>query len=309
MKHANPSLKGYLMILGSALGYASYGLWSKLIGPDFGVFTQGWVRSLVILAILIPIALFTRQFKPIARKDIKWILAIVFFGVLVQAPLYYAYINADLGTATVMFYALMLIASYIVGWLFLHERITTPKLAALLLAIVGMGVVFGLSVQHFAVMALLMAALSGAASGGEVALTKKLPHLTSLQLIIYVGIGIVLTHLPLALLLGEPWVSFDHVSAWSGMAGFTVVGIVAFWLAVEGFRYVDASIGGLIGLFEIIFAVIFGILLFSERLTLTVLLGGGLILLAAMLPDLTAIGHRHLARWRRPKPVSVDRPL
>lgn len=297
------------MILGSALGYASYGLWSKLIGPDFGVFTQGWVRSLVILAILIPIALFTRQFKPIARKDIKWILAIVFFGVLVQAPLYYAYLHADLGTATVVFYALMLIASYAVGRLFLREKINAAKMVALGLAIAGMGVVFGLSLQYFSFLALAMAAVSGAASGGEVSLTKKLPHLTSLQLIIYVGIGIVVTHLPLAMIFGEHLPSVDHISAWSGMAGFTIVGIVAFWLAVEGFRFVDASIGGLIGLLEIIFAVWFGILFFSEQLTLTVLVGGGLILLASTLPDLTAIGHKHVARWRRPKPVSFDHPV
>lgn len=297
------------MILGSALGYASYGLWSKLIGPDFGVFTQGWVRSLVILAILIPIALFARQFKPIARKDIKWILAIIFFGVLVQAPLYYAYIHADLGTATVMFYALMLIASYIVGRLFLREKISYAKLVALGLAILGMGIVFGLSLQHFSLLALMMAALSGAASGGEVSLTKKLPHLTSLQLIVYVSIGIVLTHLPVGLLRGEVIPSLDHISAWSGMAGFTIVGIVAFWLAVEGFRYVDASIGGLIGLLEIIFAVWFGIFFFNEELTATVLAGGGLILLAATLPDLTHLGRKHTARWRRAKPVSVDHPL
>jgi drug/metabolite transporter (DMT)-like permease len=309
MKPENPAVKGYLMILGSALGYASYGLWSKLIGPDFGVFTQGWVRSLAILAILIPVALFTRQFNSIARKDIKWILAIVFFGVLVQAPLYYAYLQADLGTTTVVFYALMLIASYAVGGLVLHEKISTVKLAALGLAIVGMGVVFGLSLQFFSLLALLMAGLSGAASGGEVALTKKLPHLTSLQLIIYVGIGIVVTHVPLALLFGEVLPSLDHISAWSGMTGFTIVGVVAFWLAVEGFRYVDASIGGLIGLLEIMFAVWFGILFFGEVLTATVLAGGSLILLAATLPDIMAMGHARVARWRRAKPVSVDHPL
>lgn len=58
---------------------------------------------------------------------------------------------------------------------------------------------------------------------------------------------------------------------------------------IVGFRFVDASIGSLIGLMEVVFAVIFAALVFHERLQWSVFAGGALILFAAMLPDLVNI--------------------
>ena len=78
------------------------------------------------------------------------------------------------------------------------------------------------------------------------------------------------------------------------MMAFAAVGLVSFWLVVEGFKYVDASIGGLLGLVEIVSGVLFGILIFNEDITLTKILGGIIILLAAMLPDLTILIKRRL---------------
>lgn len=278
------------MIFLSAIGFGSYGVWSKFIGEDFGVFYQGWVRSAIVLLILIPIALYTRNFKPVTKKDLKWVLIPVLFGAATQAPLYYAFINMDIGTATLIFYSMYVITSYVVGKFFLGEKITPVKLASLLLAFVGLFLIFGISLQYFTFLALFMAALNGIASGGEVATTKKTTHkFSSLQIGIYVWAGILVTHLPLSLLFGETQIVPQFNFVWISMLAFALVGLAAFWLVIEGFKYVDASIGGLIGLFEIIAGIIFGIILFDEKLTPFVLLGGGIIILSAILPDLTTI--------------------
>jgi drug/metabolite transporter (DMT)-like permease len=83
------SFKGYLMIFLSALGFGSYGVWSRSIGEDFGVFFQGWVRSALVLLALLPYAYFTKSFTTVRRADLKWLLTPVIFGIFTQAPIYW----------------------------------------------------------------------------------------------------------------------------------------------------------------------------------------------------------------------------
>ena len=52
---------------------------------------------------------------------------------------------------------------------------------------------------------------------------------------------------------------------------------------------VDASIASLIGLLEVIFAVALGALLFDENLRAPIYIGGVLIIIAAMLPDIVKL--------------------
>lgn len=278
------------MIFISAIGFGSYGVWSKFIGEDFGIFYQGWVRSALVLLFLIPIAYFTKSFKPVKKTDLKWILIPVLFGVATQAPLYYAFINMDIGTATLIFYSMYVITSYVVGKIFLKEKITIPKIISLFLAFLGLFLIFGISLSIFSFLALLMAGVNGIASGGEVATTKKTTEkFSSLQIGIYVWAGILITHLPLSLLFGEKQIVPELNLVWLSMCAFALAGLISFWLVIEGYKYVDASIGGLIGLFEIIAGIGFGFIIFHEELTLLTYLGGGIIILSAMLPDLATI--------------------
>jgi drug/metabolite transporter (DMT)-like permease len=123
-----------------------------------------------------------------------------------------------------------------------------------------------------------------------VSFTKKLTNkFSSVQISIYVWLGIFLTHLPISILIGERQIPFSFNRVWLSMIAYAIIGLVAFWLVIEGYKKVDASIGGLIGLMEIIFGVVFGILLFHEHLTVSIIIGGLLIIFAAMLPDLINI--------------------
>jgi drug/metabolite transporter (DMT)-like permease len=284
-------LKSYLMILISAVGFGSYGIWSRLMGQEFGIFFQAWVRSGLILIFLIPIGLITKSFKKVERADIKWLLASVLFGAATQAPLYYAYNHMDIGTTTLIFYSMYLITSYIVGTFFLREKIGYLKIISLLLAFMGLAMIFGFSLMKFSILALILALINGIASGGEVSFTKKsTDKYSSIQISVYVWLGIFLTHLPISLIIGEKQIPFNILNGtWLAMLAYALVGLTAFWLVIEGYRRVDASIGGLIGLMEIIFGVVFGILFFHERLTVLIVTGGLLIIFAAMLPDLVNI--------------------
>jgi len=62
-----------------------------------------------------------------------------------------------------------------------------------------------------------------------------------------------------------------------------------FWLLIAGLKYLEASIGGLVGLMEIIFSITFGILIFGEKLTSQIIIGGIIILIAISLPHIQDI--------------------
>ncbi len=284
---------GYGMILISAVGFGSYGVWSKLMGADFPIFFQAGVRAIIICSLMLPFMLGGGSFKRIPRRDWPQFMPFIIFTLFTQAPLYYAYNNADLGTVQLIFYAMFVITAYFVGRFYLGEKISRVKIFAMILAFVGLSFVFGGAILAFAPLGLLLAALNGVASGGEMAFSKKPDAKYSATLIVFVGwVSILITHIPISLLVGESWVAPEFNMAWLWLLVYSVVNAVAFLLSVIGFRLVDASIASLIGLSEIIFAVLFGAMIFHEELSWTVAVGGAIILLAAMLPDLLEIWKR-----------------
>jgi drug/metabolite transporter (DMT)-like permease len=270
------------------------------MGDTFDPFYQAWVRGLIIIALMLPLMIMGKSFRRIERKDWPQVGLYLGFTIFTQVPLYYAFNTIPIGTAQLVFYAMFVIAAYIVGRVYLGERITKIKLLSVVLAFVGLAIVCGVSVIAFAPLGLALAALNGVAAGGEISSSKKVSGKYSPALLIFWGwVVTIATHLPLSLLLGEaqPAPQFDE--AWLWLLVYALVNAAAFWLVITGFRFVDASIGSLIGLMEVVFGVVFGALIFHEAITWSVWVGGILIILAAMLPDLFS-----LSKNKRPsKPV------
>lgn len=292
-----PSARGYILILVASVFYGTYGVWSRLMGDSFGPFYQTWVRSLIIIALMVPLLLATKSFRKIERQDWPQLAVFIGFCICTQVPLYYAFNHAPIGTVQLIFYSLFVISAYGMGKFYLGERITRIKLLSMVLAFIGLALVFGASVLSFAPLGLLLAAFNGVASGSENASSKRLTDKYAPGLIIFWGwVCTFLTHLPISLLIGEhqPLPHFD--AAWGYLFAYCVVNAAAFWLALEGFRHVDASIGSLIGLMEVIFAVVFSRILFHEPITWSVAVGGVVIIVAAMLPDLRAISKHKTSR-------------
>lgn len=284
---------GYGIILLSSVMFSTYGLWSKIMGDDFGVFYQAWVRALIVLIIIMPILVWKKQFVRVAREDYKWLGIVLGFTIFTQVPLYYAYINTGMGTATLLFYAMFIIASYGVGVFLMREKMTWPKVVSLLLAFVGIGLVFHVSCLIFSALGLLMAGLNGIASGGEVSSSKTISDkYPTLLITFYSWLAILLTHLPVSLIVSERQFVPTMTVQWGAMMIYAVVSLLAFWLVVEGFRRVDASVGSLMGLAEIVWALIFGVVFFDENISPTMIVGAMLILAAGILPDALVLWQR-----------------
>ena len=78
---------------------------------------------------------------------------------------------------------------------------------------------------------------------------------------------------------------FSLSPAWWWMFIYALVQVATVWLLVYGFKNLEAQVGIVIMPVEIIFAVIFGYLVFGETLTLGTFIGGVLIATAAFLPN------------------------
>lgn len=285
-----PNLKGLLLVLLSSFFFGSYGVWSRLIGDSFGDVFQGYVRALFIVLISIPIGLKTQSFKKIRKNDLGWWSVILACSAFTVAPIFYAFNHMDIGLAILLFYSSMLITMYAIGYFFLKEELSLVKIISLLLGLAGLFLTLNLSLTQFGWLPALMALFNGVASGGEVSFTKKVSdHYSSLQISTYVWGIILITNSIVSLALGEDQVMFSFTLPWLYMIGYSLSALLAFYFVIEGFKYVEASIGGLAGLMEIVFGIVLGIILFQEPFSLPLLVGMLLIMGAAATPHLESL--------------------
>lgn len=284
------SVKGALIIVASALFFGSYGVWSKLIGNQIDNLFQVYVRSLIILLVIVPFGFITRNFKKVARADWKWILIYTLSGSLTVAPIFYAFNKIGIGSATLLFYASFTIVSFLLGFFSFGEKITWDKTIGLLCALVGLYLIFDLSLEQNSLLAAVAAVIAGSAAGFEVVYTKKISdHYSALQLSVFLWLVIFISHLLGSLLVGERQMLPEWTIAWVGVFGYAAASLFAFSLVVIGYRYVQPGIGALTGLLEILFGILFGIMLFAEVLSTQTIIGGILIFLAAALPNVRSI--------------------
>jgi drug/metabolite transporter (DMT)-like permease len=147
MSKANPpSVLGYSLILFSALLFGTYGVWSRLMGPSFSPFYQTYVRSIIIMLVMLPFMIKSKSFKKIERKDWPQVGIFISFCVFTQVPLYYAFNHAPIGNVQLIFYSVFVITAYLFGRFYLNEIITKIKLVAMIFALIGLAIVFGQTV-------------------------------------------------------------------------------------------------------------------------------------------------------------------
>lgn len=279
--------KGMLYITISAFFYASYGLWSRLMRANFGEFNQAWTRAIVLLCILIPYLIISKQYQSIKKADWKWFIIIGLAGGLNQAPYYFGFQNLPIGTAILIFYACLMLSGFVLGKLIFGEVIDHTKQISFICALIGMGIIYRFSLDPSQIIPALAMAAAGFMGGTAGILPKKLSssYSESQIMLSYVSLMIVF-NLPLSLYFQETLPAFSNIAEWLPQIGYATAMLIANLTVIAGFKYVPASVGSLIGLTEIIFGALIGYAFFSEPLTFSILIGGGLIILSAAIPNL-----------------------
>ena len=282
----NQKTKGTVFVLMSAFFYASYGVWSRLMANHFGEFSQAWTRALVLLVGTLVLNAIFKFFKPIDKKDRIWFLVIGLMG-LNQAPLFYGFTHLNIGTATLLFYAALLTGGYLIGKFSFKEKVTKIKWISLGLALLGMLVIYQLTLNSGQLLAVGLTILAGLMGAGGVVFSKKLSgEYPEIQIMTSYFISITVVNFIISAILKDALPVFGFNIPWLAQFGYLVAFLVANLTVIHGFRYLEPSVGSLIGLVEIIFGVAFGVVLFGESLGLGVILGSILILAAAALPNI-----------------------
>ncbi|MBI2465463.1 DMT family transporter [Candidatus Shapirobacteria bacterium] len=279
--------RGASLILTSAFFYATYGIWSRIMGNAFGEFSQAWTRGLVLLIFILIFNFKYKIFKPLQKRDLPWLAIIGLAGGINQAPYYFGFQHLSIGTATLLFYAALVVGGYLLGKIFFKEQITGIKIVSLVLAIVGMASIYHFQLLPSQFLAAGMTIISGLLGSITVIIPRKLVgNYPEFQVMVsYFSLQIIFNGV-LSILFHNSIPHISNITPWIGQLAYAIAMLFANWAAIEGYKHYDASIGSLIGLAEIIFGVAFGVIIFHEPLTIGITLGSLIIISAAALPHL-----------------------
>ncbi len=273
---------GASLILFSSLVYASYGVWIVLMSDSFGSFIQAVLRSTLVVILLVPLALWRKELSTVQWRRDAWLLAGQLLStLLITTPLYYSVQKVGIGLGVGIGYAGTVLGAFFFGWLLEGERYTKDKWLSTALGIAGLWCIFTPNLRALGFMAMGAGLLSGMANGWNMAINKKLSYSASQNTII-TWAATALINLPFVFLLGERVPALDiH---WLYLVLFALASLSASWALITGLKFVEAGAAGILGLLEIIFGIICGIIFFHERLTPLSILGMTAILAAAAIP-------------------------
>ena len=275
---------GASLVVLSSVFYASYGIWTKLTGNFFGGYTASALRSAMVLVILVPIAWGLRQLKPVQwRRDWLYFLGLFLTAALIWGPMYYAVLRAGVGITLSISYACIVIGMFFFGWWWLGEKFTKDKMISALLGFVGLLLVFSPSMSGQAVVPMLAALVAGLACAAHYVIIKKLQY-SATQSTILAWMSSVLANTLMAWAIGESLPASGFHIQWAYLAIFAAASVVATWSFVSGVRRIEVGAAGIIGLLEIVFGVLFGMVFFGERPGALVLFGVVVIIAAAAIP-------------------------
>lgn len=281
-----PKIKGTSFVLISSLFFGTYGVWSHFMAKSFGIFSQAWTRGLIFLVLVLLFNLKFEFLKPILKKDLIWFLILGLCGGLNQAPYFFGFKHLNVGTATTLFYIALVIGGYIIGKIFFNEKITKTKWLSLFLAILGILAIYKLVLNPSQFLAASLTIFAGLLGATAVCLSKKISgNYNEVQILMGYFIFTTVINLPLAIILKDNLpVLTDKI--WLFQFGYMAAFFIANFSVIEGMKYLEASIGSLIGLAEIIFGIIFGVIFFKETISIGTVIGSILIIISAVLPNI-----------------------
>jgi len=252
------------------------------MGDTFGSFIQAVLRSSLVVVFLLLIAMWRKELSKIHWRRDAWLLAgQLISSLLIAAPLYYAVLKVGVGLGMGITYAGIILGAFLFGWLFNKEHYTKDKWLSTALGILGLWLVFTPNLQALGFLAMGAALLSGLASGLNMVVNKKLQYSAS-QTAIMTWAATAIVNVPFVFLLGER-VPELNVS-WVYLVLFAVASLAASWTLITGLKLIEAGAAGILGLLEIVFGIVYGVVFFKEQPSTLSLVGMAAIMAAAAVP-------------------------
>ncbi len=278
---------GIMSLLSAAFIYSFFGILTRIIGFAIPVFFAGIVRNVLGCIFLGAIVLFGKKWISVSRKDLFIIALRSLCGLVGFIGSYYSFYYLPIGTAYFIFYGVVAVAGFIVGSIFFKEKVTSAKIAALLLAVIGLAIMYVQRMQTGSIFYMIFAAVSGVGTALWNSVSKFVSDKYSgvqLNFLDYVFSLILFTSV--SLILKEQWVFSMPLPIWLANLLFVFMFISTGQLMIYGFKHLESQVASIIMLSEVVFGVVLAYFFYHEVLSVSTILGGCIIFVGFILPEL-----------------------
>lgn len=228
-----------------------------------------------------------KYWKPLQKKDYSWIIFWTFGGSLNMVFFFIAANKIQIGTLYFIAYAFIILTGFLLGNLFFKEKLNLIKFISSILAIVGLCLVYTVSFEPKNAVYLVFAAIVGITASFWSTLSKKISHhYSNIQMTLmdaFVSSGVTFF---IAMMMSEPIPALKLSIPWFGMILNVITQILGVGAVVYGYKHIEVQLASIITPVEVVFAALFGYVIFHEVLSPFALLGGSCIFVAALLPHL-----------------------
>ena len=198
-------------------------------------------------------------------------------------PLYYAILHAGVGISLTISYASIVLGMFFFGWLFANEKFTKEKALSACLGLAGLGLIFTPNIASLGLVALGAAFISGLSVSATMVSSKLIKYNPTMTTIVLWTTSVA-ANFVMALFFSNAHPTFGVHKEWLYLLLFSAASIIASWSLIRGLKLIDAGTAGVLGLLEIVFGVLFGIIFFNESLGGLTILGIVVIITAAAIP-------------------------
>lgn len=277
---------GFSSLILTAFLFGFYGILTRIVGFNIPLFFGSFMRNGFGILILLIVIAFAGGWKTIRPKDYIWIFFRSICGMVAFFGSFVPIMHLPIGTFYFISYTGITIGGYIIAKVMLNEAITFIKAVSLFLALVGLCFIYSINIESLNLWYVVFAFVGGFSASGWNIIAKKISHhYSALQLNLIDFITYTFYTFIISIILHEQWSLPAINSTWGAQLGIVLMFLVTGQLIIYGFKYLDAQIGSLVLLLEILFGTLFAFLFFREAVSLMTMVGGALIIIAIVLPE------------------------
>jgi drug/metabolite transporter (DMT)-like permease len=275
------SVRGPLLMLSAAFGFAVLDCLIKLLGPSYRIWDIAFYRWGIGFVLLLIV--FGRQINELFKTDnLKLMVIRCITGCAAFFSLIIAIRNIPLSTAMVLFFSFPAFAA-LFSYLIFRDRITRGEIFCVIMTLCGVAVLLDFNLDGNFI-GYIMGLNSAIFAGITVNLIKMLRAKNG-PVVIYFYFCMLGALIALPGYIAAPNLPATGTD-WLMVAGMAVSSILAQILMNQGFKYCRSWEGGLFLTAEMIFTSFLGIVILQELLSWRFWTGGSLILASAVLISL-----------------------
>ncbi|MDX2137322.1 MAG: DMT family transporter [Chloroflexota bacterium] len=273
---------GIVLILLSAVGFGFLGIFARFaFDAGVGTETMLFLRFLIATVCMLIIVISRRlRLPPLRTLGALALLGGVLY--VAQALTYFTaltYVDPGLASLLLYFYPVLVT---LLSVIFLHERLSRVKIAALLIALVGTALTANPG-NGGRIEGVLLSLLAGAIYAVYIILSSRITR----GLDAFMASAVIITSACVVygvLLLLRGYAPPTEAGGWWAIVGLALVStILPFVTFLAGLERVGASSAAVLSTLEPVVAVVASVLLFGIELTLPHLIGGVLVLTAVVI--------------------------